>query len=374
MVARLAYCELNNGHYPAAMSVNDFRKRIAQPEFRNKMDQLIGNEIEGCPVRQLFDKAFGILLASSTVQMPPILVRRIINEAPDLFLMLLRWLSSNSGSIKDKDRNSILASITAMNWFCKDVKKYAKQVWNDINEEKFWSTKIFSRANICRDLSMPYLIEPQQLSTFLIGSVIKNRIEWNELYPHEKDEIFKIYKDNIGSDEQELNERTGQINDVWATFINKLFGNRSLVLFAQRKYINDQFNDFNQLETLEDTNAPWDWDHIYPSEWIYAKRYIDPSTRHWNNSIGNLRALALEQNRSESNNISPKDRLTDFRQESFVNINDWEYWKRITSRINEDNDEMIECHLLAIINRLCNIYGDWYVAMGISELFSGKRD
>jgi hypothetical protein len=374
MVARLAYCELNNGNYPAAMSVNDFRKRIAQTEFKNKMDQLIGNEEEGCPVRQLFDKAFDILLASSTVQMPPILVRKIINDAPDLFLMLLRWLSSNSGTISDKDRGSILASITAMNWFCKDVKKYAKQIWNDINEENFWSTKVFNRANLSRDLTMPYLIEPQQLSAFLIAAVVKDRIEWNKLYPHENDEIFKIYDDNIDSEEQDLNEHIGRINDVWATFINKLFVNRSLILFAQRKYVNDQFNDFNQMETLEDTNTPWDWDHIYPSGWIHGKWYIDPNTRHWNNSIGNLRALALEQNRSESNNISPKVRLTHFRQESFVKINDWEYWKRITDQIYEDNNEMIECHLLAIISRLCNIYGEWYVAMGIRQLFSGKVD
>jgi len=65
------------------------------------------------------------------------------------------------------------------------------------------------------------------------------------------------------------------------------------------------------MQTLEDTSSPWDWDHIFPSEWIYRLRYINPNTRHWNNCIGNLRAVSLEINRGQGNRISPKDRLSD---------------------------------------------------------------
>lgn len=95
---------------------------------------------------------------------------------------------------------------------------------------------------------------------------------------------------------------------IWDNFMNKLFRCKPLVLVAQRKYINDSFGEFNQMETLEDTNTPWDWDHIYPASWVYMKRYINPNTKHWTNAIGNFRAMSFEENRSENNSLSPCDR------------------------------------------------------------------
>jgi hypothetical protein len=51
--------------------------------------------------------------------------------------------------------------------------------------------------------------------------------------------------------------------------------------------------DFNQLENLEDTNSPWDWNHIYPTSWVYQKQYVPDNVRHWTWTTGNIRALSL---------------------------------------------------------------------------------
>ncbi|MEL1196630.1 hypothetical protein AADX85_16350, partial [Staphylococcus epidermidis] len=77
----------------------------------------------------------------------------------------------------------------------------------------------------------------------------------------------------------------------------KIRHNRPLILLAQRDYINATFGDYNQMNDIEDTNVPWDWDHIYPSEWVYMK-ICNQGIKDWNNTNGNFRALSLEQNRS----------------------------------------------------------------------------
>lgn len=93
---------------------------------------------------------------------------------------------------------------------------------------------------------------------------------------------------------------------IFSEFVGKIRHNKSLILLAQRNYINSKFGDYNQMEDIEDTNVPWDWDHIYPSEWVYRKQYCNQGIKDWNNTNGNFRALALEQNRSERNIESPK--------------------------------------------------------------------
>jgi len=96
---------------------------------------------------------------------------------------------------------------------------------------------------------------------------------------------------------------------------------------------------------------------------------VNENIRHWTGTIGNLRAISLEHNRSESNRESPSERLSDNRSESFINDNDWEYWSKITDRIWENESKKIKIYLSAVINRLCNIYEEWYEKMEIRNLF-----
>jgi hypothetical protein len=91
--------------------------------------------------------------------------------------------------------------------------------------------------------------------------------------------------------------------------------------------------------------------------------------RHWNNTIGNLRVLSLEQNRSENNRKPVNDRLVDTKEISFIKENDWVYWKQLHGRVN-DGDPNVKVHLNAVIYRLCNVYGEWYNVLNIERLFS----
>lgn len=79
--------------------------------------------------------------------------------------------------------------------------------------------------------------------------------------------------------------------------------------------------------------------------------------------------MALEENRSESNNLPPSIRLIGLENQSFVNPNDLPFWNQLDHRIYDGETQAIEVHLSAVINRLCNIYEHWYSTLNVAELF-----
>ena len=109
---------------------------------------------------------------------------------------------------------------------------------------------------------------------------------------------------------------------------------------------------------MEDTNTPWDWDHIYPDSWVYRQWNIDDRTRRWEWRIGNFRAMSLTDNRSENNRLSPADRFNTPNDNYFIKENDLAYWIQLdASHKNiKEGDEYVIVHAQAIITRSVNIY------------------
>jgi len=182
-------------------------------------------------------------------------------------------------------------------------------------------------------------------------------------------ETLVHYFNVVKSQEFEL----AKANEFFWKFIQKIQHNKQLILFAQRSYINSTFSDFNQMDEIEDTNVPWDWDHIYPNSWVYNMKYCEQIIRDWNGTNGNFRVISLEQNRSESNSASPKDRLenTQNRAYSFVYENDWKHWQEIDNRI-WDKDKAFS-HFRAITTRMVNIYEKLWNDLKINELVNESK-
>jgi len=372
LASRLIRSELENGNYPYSLNVNDFRKHIQKADFKKRLKEFIGND-DVSEAKQIFDNAIKVLRSKDDFNIPPVLVKNIIKTSPEIFLMLLQWIKLNNHELGKEERKRILGAITTLAWWGADNNKFVRNVWPDISKNNFWSKEYLSTPfYLGNNFIVHPLIDPKLLCEYLLVDVVKNRIGWNDLYPHDESEIVRLYKNHItslpdGQDGKEI------IKSIWDNFLNKMFGNKSLILFAQRKYINDCFQEFNQMETLDDTNTPWDWDHIYPDSWVYNKRYIDPNTKRWNNSIGNFRALSLEENRSENDTLSPAKRLENetVMTKSFIKKDDYSnYWSKIQNRINEGNNEQIETHLKAVIYRFCNIYEEWYTNFEAFQLFN----
>ena len=135
LIARLAQAELNDGHYQTSININDFRKRIKEPPFKQKMKELIGDNTNS-PSTNLFTEAIALIRSEGVFDIPPVLVKSIIKTSPDLFLMLLQWLKLKGNSKDEQTRKRILATITALHFFCKDKTKFTRDVWQDISTDR----------------------------------------------------------------------------------------------------------------------------------------------------------------------------------------------------------------------------------------------
>jgi hypothetical protein len=301
--------------------------------------------------------------------------------------MVLQWLKCNKGcKLSDNEKRKILSAFTALSWFGKDNACYVREIWNKLNSKNIWNRRTLSIYIAEDKLVMCPLVDPSILRKFLIYQVVQHQVIWEDLYLTNRTELYKHYKNIL---EDKIEDKVQEfIGDIWKYFIDKLSKNKLLLLFAQREYLNREFDDFNQLETIEDTNTPWDWDHIYPANWVKSKKKINENTRSWSWTTGNLRAISLETNRSEQDIVSPSDRLADkkVRENSFIQDedsrdgsikDDWKYWRKITDIVrdisddddNDDKTKKIRDHLHAIINRLCNVYAEWYGTLKVGELF-----
>jgi hypothetical protein len=139
-----------------------------------------------------------------------------------------------------------------------------------------------------------------------------------------------------------------------------------LLLFAQRGFIGREFQGFSQWDlVLDDTNCPWDWDHIYPS--AHRKWYVDAKYRDWHDTIGNKRAEGLSSNRGNGAN-SPKEKLAnpETRKDGFITEDIWSMIQGVDANITDNSTATKLCRI--ILTRMTEIYEDWHTIFGIGDL------
>lgn len=344
IVSRLAYSKVNNGSYIKDINIGQFQRLIAGKEFK---DQLLGyiNDNNNS-IKNLYDKALEILRNNDLI--PNIVVRQVISRNINMFALLLHWLEENI-EIDENLKKNICARFYRIIWFG-DSHTFVKEMWERVGEKQFWSIPVNSKKFVELPLICPNLLK-QYLESRFVG---KENLDLS-LSIDSNPDIWNFWRNSL--EESNLNDDniTKQIIDWWAYFIETILHKKSLVQIVQKKYLEKSFPEFNQLEQLEDTNVPWDWDHIYPSSWIYNRHNIPWATRYLNNTIGNLRLLSLSDNRSQGDNLSPSERLN---SDSFIQDNDYIYWKDLARRVKQD--ESFEKHSRAIIERCVNIYDYCY--------------
>lgn len=348
---------LSSENFVSGLSLAQFRKYVQDESFINKIRELIGDEINS-PIKHKIEGAIWILKYSNV---PDVVVKKYIRESPNGFMLLLHWLLENDGvQIDEIKRKEICSRLYRNHWFGNDFDFYVRENWNNVSEPDFWSDKYFVNNDWIRQYP---LISPELLLNFLEQRA-QSPSENHDISPNapECSDIWQIWEASLPRPDNLTDEQyQGRIMDAWRNFLWKLLSTRdkSLILLAQRDYINRTFKDFNQLEDLEDTNTPWDWDHIYPNSWVYGQWYIDPRTRAWENRVGNFRAMSLTDNRSENCYKSPAERFDAPNTDYFICENDLKYWSLLDEAhkyIKEDNVEYVLIHAKAIITRTINIY------------------
>lgn len=179
-------------------------------------------------------------------------------------------------------------------------------------------------------------------------------------------------KDGDVQNEKEFTYRKEQ----YGLFIEKLRGERELLVYAQRAYIENNFDDFDPSNKLmwKGHNRPWDYDHILPSNCIggTGKRTYDFTEicQAWKNSIGNLTAIDFTFNRATQDTVKASVKYAEKHGSDFDIFCDALKAFDIENHEDTKEEEVARTFVLAAKERFIRIYGEWYNVLGIGQEFN----
>ncbi|WP_184935594.1 DUF262 domain-containing protein [Chryseobacterium cucumeris] len=353
-VNRLIWSDLNQNSYPNSFSVNQFRDRLNNLDFLQRLENFIGNDSDSMAYK-VFKRSFDVLLSENEIKLPVILVKSLINDYSEIFLFYLNWVYIHYYNIKPENFLEIKKGFFYLTLFTLDKNRLSREIWGESSKFSFWNyqslKKLASGNNLI--IRMPKISDLQ----IVYKMVIEKKIRWNEFYPS-KEDYLKLFDSALEESDIDESEKYEIYKNQWNHLANQLAWNRNVLIFCQRDYFSKNFQEFNSLEVLSDTNRPWDYDHIYPSSWVYQQQNVNPQIRDWHNMNANLRAISLEENRSDGNREDPKLKAENLKASDFFIVDDKEYWTKIESRIYDEQSAMYLMN--AFVTRTINFYKEIY--------------
>ena len=426
---------------PAAPNVVQFRRLIhgldkANPDFRGKLESFV--KLDGVEVFDVAKK----LLTEGEYALPAVLATDLAQKWPEAMFLLLHWIMRmrvkelDPFQITPSARRQLLGFLTAMAWFSADREKSIAAVWHRLQTmEKKDLPTFFSRESFVSmllldkhdNLQMRPIPPPAVLNKVIKDCVTSGRgsggyggfgdplhqfwekwNRWDWMSGRLTGELSRWYKDcfqelwqRIGNENEEALNPDAKYQEAWTQFINSLWNERSVLLYAQRASLESWFPDYDssQPDQLEDMNRPWDYDHIHPQRYLRndkgnSQRNIPNIIWDWHGSMGNFRAWPLEANRADSdtspakkfNEVSEIERHYDMRtpedkrRASFVHDDDWIHWQKSVPDADDfprqylarpsDNgcgacrQELVH----AITIRFVALYREWYESLEVGAL------
>ena len=304
----------------------------------------------------LFDGDFGILSFHRT---------SIARSSPDIYLLLLHFADRLINCDTQKKmvlKKTFVAMSTIIHWFGLNKQKIIDLIFiackDEISEENIKKALLES---IKEDILIK-IHSPNSLNRFM--SIPQNPELLKNWY------WYKLVCNDDGSEKENLRIK-------WLDFINTIKGNREMLLYAQRRYINSRFSDYDpsRKDLWEDHNRPWDFDHLLAAKYLYNKKsgeYRQVCYEQWLNVIGNLRAWPLEDNRSDQYDLA-RDKITndEIAKNSFINDDEIEGFSvGDEARFSFENANLF---IDSTKKRFLRIYQTWYENLEINKLISDKN-
>lgn len=343
IIIRKCLTDLDNNEFKNSLNINDFRKRLKEKdnEFRSKLYEIV----DSGTIKNYFDNILYILKAKDSLHIPQILIKYLINNNLEVFTLLL--LSVKDKKLSNQKILELKKSFLKACWFNLDAKKFVRENWrNAIEGNGFWTDENWTKLEIECQYICP-LFKPGNFLEF-VGTQIDGKIPYDNWYP---EDFTDFYSAEIIANREDI------IKSWWDKVLNTIVWNREVLIFAQRAYFNYNFSEYNSLDVLTATNRPWDWDHIYPQNYVYNRKdNVDYRIRDLYNHNCNLRALSYDINRSEGAHVPPYKRFTETksRKDFFINEDDYHYWEKINDRVKATHE--VENLLSAFQHRMANIY------------------
>lgn len=212
--------------------------------------------------------------------LPYLIYHNLSDAAPELmFLLLYRVkIMGDRFAWNNQTHRRMLGMITIMMWFGKGEKQrdhriLLRNIWllaQSAKKDDFWSWITVQRGQI--DGALTPLVPFNEEGGLIDIPKIAKRIKSDS-------DIFQKYTHPKGV----------------PGWLHRIMHKRDILYYAQRVFLETYF-DVKDYQ-LEDTNRPFDMDHIFPENW---KRGLSTFVQNVYQSIGNLRAWPYAFNRMDS--------------------------------------------------------------------------
>ena len=230
-------------------------------------------------IKALLTEARNILLASpDKTPLPSFLFAEIADSNPALILLLLR-LTEKCKECLGKDSPGFIQALIFYLYCFSTNSKPLNLIYEAASNPKVEFNRTVVQ-NILRD----------SISREWCYSIVPSFKDFDALKDEEISQTWKIdnYSDGRG------------YSAFSVLFPYKTYQGTFMLKFAQRKYYQKYFGDYNPCdkELWDEINRPWDHDHIVPQNWISEGDWQSVQSI-WTNSMGNIADIPFEQNRGK---------------------------------------------------------------------------
>lgn len=258
-----------------------------------------------------------------TFRLLPAQAVQLANRSRRVFLLFLSWIDSRLEvggdwlGLDEEAHRRLLGLVTAISWFSQYEEDCVAGLWRyraELHEPGMLQKIVGEQDGRLRLAPLP---PPSLLRTTMEARVTGavSRADYNtdlndasnlwnnwRLWSHfsnpprESSALEDWYSDGCnlpldrGTEDSEV--WRGQ---AWLSFVKQLKNRQDLVIYAQRKTLSGWFEGYDPTrpDQIEDTDCPWDFDHIFPS-YFTGTWYVPQIIKDWHGSIGNLRAWPAE--------------------------------------------------------------------------------
>ena len=311
------------------LSNSDTEKFESQLSIK-KIRSLAFNQAERVKIESFFNEAADSIISkvkNELNEIPSFVQMRILTTKPDIFLLLF-YLSAKGFNLHSLNAKGLALLLF---WFCNDVSNANNTILKKIKNLNDENVLLALKKSICEltgNEIITLIYTPDEIKQAFLNSEGLLKIDYK------KEPEFK--------------------------FIRKLLPMKTVLLYAQRKYLEDVFPNYKPADLIswEDHNRPWDYDHIMPKDWSYnrARSPLKSRVDFWRDTIANFAAIPFEVNRAKSNTEN---------YEYYKNHKDELYFDDKYLSLNNNitnNAEMVSLFENLSFNRLMMIWKESYQA------------